>query len=466
MFIIALLLGFVAAAHGADWTDAQWDSLYVQNEGNISPHFETYFGAGDTVYFISALDTNHDEIDDRWLFGQTHLPTGYCREIPLPDAVQQDFQSVMVRSVSHEYPALVTRFSLWTWSGLGWDSLYLLDSLAQPYEILYSCDFDDRGILHYLSGGGSGTHELEYHRIGIEPARDTVFTCHFEDGFAPPWNNRVWSPAADFVVIATGAHEPGGWQLFNSVFYYSNEDEPFAGDSTGVVNGISERVIISPWGAWCYGFISMQLNRREVWIRSGIGNFLGDWSNIGYSQAYRFRFGVISDIESTFELAIIQQTDSSLIHLLRQNFWGGWDEYGQITCPFDVLALGYAIDEAGYGHILAVPADNPWVLLHYGYTEPNAVESPPLLPQNIRLSINPNPFNNQTRISYQLEHNAPVEVTLHNILGERMATLVNSYQTAGRHETVLDGSTIASGTYFVRLSVGKAETTVKVQLLK
>ncbi len=76
-------------------------------------------------------------------------------------------------------------------------------------------------------------------------------------------------------------------------------------------------------------------------------------------------------------------------------------------------------------------------------------------PADFALAQNyPNPFNPSTAISYQLSANSLVTLTVHDILGRHVATLVDSYEQAGAHTVTFNASGLASGVYFYRLYAG------------
>ena len=75
------------------------------------------------------------------------------------------------------------------------------------------------------------------------------------------------------------------------------------------------------------------------------------------------------------------------------------------------------------------------------------------LPDDYGLSQNyPNPFNPSTTIEYALPQDAFVRLEVFNMLGQRVAVLVDSEQQAGYHKVVFDGSQLASGVYLYRLA--------------
>ncbi len=76
------------------------------------------------------------------------------------------------------------------------------------------------------------------------------------------------------------------------------------------------------------------------------------------------------------------------------------------------------------------------------------------LPDEFALGSNyPNPFNPSTTIPYQLPVEGQVTLTLYNLLGQRVETLVQEQQRAGFHQAVWDASRHASGTYIYRIEV-------------
>ena len=78
----------------------------------------------------------------------------------------------------------------------------------------------------------------------------------------------------------------------------------------------------------------------------------------------------------------------------------------------------------------------------------------------------PNPFNPVTTIEYSLKRTARVELAIFNALGERVEILVNGERAAGEHRVRFDGSNLASGVYFYRLSTPFGDAIGKAALVK
>ena len=93
------------------------------------------------------------------------------------------------------------------------------------------------------------------------------------------------------------------------------------------------------------------------------------------------------------------------------------------------------------------------------------------LPTAFALADNfPNPFNPTTTIQYELPQAADVELTVYNVVGQPVRTLVAEHQSAGRYAVEWDatndsGHSLSSGLYFYRLQAGGEFLKVKKMLL-
>jgi hypothetical protein len=94
------------------------------------------------------------------------------------------------------------------------------------------------------------------------------------------------------------------------------------------------------------------------------------------------------------------------------------------------------------------------------------------LPKAYSLSQNyPNPFNPTTTIAYDIPANAYVEIVVFDILGRRVATLVNEQKGAGRYDVSWNGKNgdrlqASTGIYFYRLSANTFVQTRELLFLK
>ncbi|MEQ9279592.1 MAG: T9SS type A sorting domain-containing protein [Balneola sp.] len=99
---------------------------------------------------------------------------------------------------------------------------------------------------------------------------------------------------------------------------------------------------------------------------------------------------------------------------------------------------------------------------------PTSIENPEDLPKEFGLSQNyPNPFNPSTTINYALPEASEVSIDVFNVLGKKVASLVNQRKTAGVHSTQFQAANLSSGVYFYTLRInGKVLKSQKMLLIK
>ncbi|MDZ7262459.1 MAG: T9SS type A sorting domain-containing protein [candidate division KSB1 bacterium] len=83
----------------------------------------------------------------------------------------------------------------------------------------------------------------------------------------------------------------------------------------------------------------------------------------------------------------------------------------------------------------------------------------------------PNPFNPVTHITYDLPKGCQVELTIYNVMGQKVRTLVNHHQVAGSYKATWDGhddsgASVASGIYFYEIKAGDFAKKHKMLFLK
>ncbi|NWF89341.1 MAG: T9SS type A sorting domain-containing protein, partial [Ignavibacteriaceae bacterium] len=89
------------------------------------------------------------------------------------------------------------------------------------------------------------------------------------------------------------------------------------------------------------------------------------------------------------------------------------------------------------------------------------------MPTTFKLNQNyPNPFNPSTKISFTLESAAKTTLTVYNILGQKVATLLSQELLAGYHEINFNASDLASGVYLFRLDSGNFTAVKKMMIMK
>ncbi|NMC43630.1 MAG: T9SS type A sorting domain-containing protein, partial [candidate division Zixibacteria bacterium] len=151
-----------------------------------------------------------------------------------------------------------------------------------------------------------------------------------------------------------------------------------------------------------------------------------------------------------------------------------------VSIPETPVLVG-SCETPGYGKRVAADseyiyvADHRSLIIFQHHLFSNAVsnDEPSTLPGQLRLRQNyPNPFNPTTTIEYDLPRQENVTLTIYDILGRKVKTLLdNRRQHAGRHWVIWDGRddrgrVAASGIYFYRLTAGPFSESRKMMLVK
>jgi len=119
-----------------------------------------------------------------------------------------------------------------------------------------------------------------------------------------------------------------------------------------------------------------------------------------------------------------------------------------------------------YAHAVNYPDDHDVYLEVLAYL--TGIADNPNLAENYDLDLGcyPNPFNAATTISYTLTEESLVSLEVYDILGRKIANLINCNQPAGEQTVVWNATDQPSGMYFARLRVGLHYEHVKMILLK
>ena len=78
----------------------------------------------------------------------------------------------------------------------------------------------------------------------------------------------------------------------------------------------------------------------------------------------------------------------------------------------------------------------------------------------------PNPFNPSTNINFTLPVASDVQLSVFNLLGQKVATLVNERRSAGNHSVRFDARNLSSGVYFYMIKAGDFTLQKRMTLIK
>jgi hypothetical protein len=133
----------------------------------------------------------------------------------------------------------------------------------------------------------------------------------------------------------------------------------------------------------------------------------------------------------------------------------------------NVAVLGFCLFQIDQGNLDTFIANvaEYWV---GNQGEPIGVEpEEELLPVEYALQQNyPNPFNPVTQINFSLPEMTKVEISVYNLMGQEVATLLDRTMSIGHHTVTFDASQMSSGVYFYKMKTTNYEQVMKMILVK
>ncbi len=133
-------------------------------------------------------------------------------------------------------------------------------------------------------------------------------------------------------------------------------------------------------------------------------------------------------------------------------------------------AYAIAIDGSGNVYVTGMSVGSIWssyATIKYQQNPVSVEQDKSNLPSTYKLYQNyPNPFNPSTTIKFALPERAKANLSIYNLLGEKVAELVNGELNAGYHETQWNVNNLSSGLYFYSLETGNFKFVKKMILLR
>jgi photosystem II stability/assembly factor-like uncharacterized protein len=236
----------------------------------------------------------------------------------------------------------------------------------------------------------------------------------------------------------------------DGVGYYSNG---------WVIPGAPVQDLISPF--WNDLWLTPGKGHGDVYYKMDSANkkFIVEWYRAG-------DFNSAADTTSTFEVILNGATNGILFQYLSVG-----------TTNLDSTAIvGIQMDATtGLLYYLGGATQRPPELIVHDSLAisfnprfaVNVANDPVRAPVTYALEQNyPNPFNPKTEIRYQVSGVSLVKITVYDLLGREVTTLVNEPKAPGSYEVSFDGSGLSSGVYIYRMTAGSFVQSRKMLLLK
>ncbi|NQT33638.1 T9SS type A sorting domain-containing protein [bacterium] len=160
------------------------------------------------------------------------------------------------------------------------------------------------------------------------------------------------------------------------------------------------------------------------------------------------------------DLILIEDIDSTNVIANPLIEWEGIIPYISYNSPCrDVGDPEFDLDPDGSRSDIGAIAFDPRFSVHEPFKEVN-------FPESLNVTAFPNPFNSSTTIRFELPHTSQVSITLTDLTGRRIATLLDDRLTAGNHHLTWDAKDYPAGMYLCKMRADGFSRTKKLVLVK
>jgi hypothetical protein len=335
--------------------------------------------------------------------------------------------------------------------GGGWVYVTGMSRNSSGTDDLVTVAYDGNGVQQWVSPYGGASQIQEKHQVVVADRRG-VYVTGVSNG--------------NVVVIKYDPYT--GQQLWDRAAYQG------VGQSLGIFRKSCGTLLGSPCytnDVYAVGYIN---NKYGIIKYDDDGNFQWEreYGTTGQSRSLGF--------DNNENVYVTGNVGSSSIYTATVK----WDKNGnqlwdviQGANPSDGKSI--AVNYNGYAYITGCQSgdnlDYKTILYtappgngHLTVQNPNGTENQiSNIPDSYSLAQNyPNPFNPVTVIKYGIPKAASLSISVYNLLGQKVATLVNETKDAGYYDVRFDGSNLSSGIYIYRIVAGSYTDMKKMVLMK
>jgi Secretion system C-terminal sorting domain len=289
-----------------------------------------------------------------------------------------------------------------------------------------------------------------------DATRQVEFVTHETDPYTGQPNRMVWI----FTDTTGGGGLNGSTQFIVSNNYYTISDsgQAFYNRYYEKPGGLPQEFNLPPEGSP----LSWYINKH---IADSTTAFTKD-DNIKLTDVPRLATNLMDWYRSPTGGNKTKNTPTNLYNIATDNY-----DMKPIQYYADTLNCTYSTSAPAYtGAMNGFPAgDLNWFPNKKSQWMLTGIKDEPVnnIPNHFSLNQNyPNPFNPSTRISFNISRTGFTTLTVYNVLGEKVATLISGNLQAGYHVVNFNASNLSSGIYLYRLESGNSNSVKKMILMK
>ncbi len=339
---------------------------------------------------------------------------------------------------------------------------------AQTYTLVWSDEFDSTAVNtneweYEVNGNGGGNNELQY------------YTANPTNSFLSAGVFKIMALKQAYLgktYTSARLHTKRSWKYGR---FEARMKLPFGKGIWPAFWMLGSNISTVSWPA-CGEIDIMEMIGGTTTANGGDGRVFGTahWSNNGahaqYGLSYALATGKLSDGFHTYAV----NWDATKIVWYIDNI-----QY----CEINTQPAGLSAFRAPFFIILNLAVGGNWPgspdatttfpqLMEVDYVRvyqniPTGVKDGTAAPKGFGLEQNyPNPFNPNTSIRYHLASSSLVTLSVSDVLGRDVATLVSGRKEAGMHEVPFDGTGLTSGVYLYRLTAEGKTIVKQMQMIK
>jgi hypothetical protein len=306
-----------------------------------------------------------------------------------------------------------------------------------------------------------------------------TWTLYQEGTYAPADGLHRWMGS---IAINAAGHMALGYSVSSSTMFPSiRYTGRYTSDPLGqmtlpeetIFAGAGSQTGLERWGD--YTSMNVDPNGVNFWYvnqyqpSTGSFNWRTRIANIDYTIPVELVSFTANSVRDEVELnwRTATETNNQGFHIERMAAGGSFEEvgyaagFGTTTEPKSYSFIDSKLDAGSYTYRLKqIDFDG-------SFEYSNEINVEVELPLEYALEQNyPNPFNPSTKISYSIPEDGFVKLAVYNLLGEEVATIVNTFQKADRYEVNFNASNLSSGVYVYKIEAANYTSSKKLLLMK
>jgi hypothetical protein len=353
----------------------------------------------------------------------------------------------------------------------------------------YIAKFDQNGVHQWSQRFGS-TVQDEGYEVAVDASGNVMITGYFYGTANFGGGNLVSVGINDIFVAKYNANGLHQWSKRFGDTSFDN-GEAVASDASGnvLVTGHFGNTVNFGGGNL------VSAGSRDIFVAKYDANGVHQWSQRFGSTSGDFGYSAVTDASGNVFVSgcfagtvsfgggnlVSAGSDDIFVAKYSANGVHQWSQrFGDIEsdCGYavgvdalgGVTVTGYfagTVDFGG-GNLVSAGSDDIFLVK---YSE-STVAAETMAPMSVALSQNiPNPFHPQTTLSFTLPRHSHVRLSIYNVAGRLVRTLVDDERAAGRYAVVWEGlddrgRSVASGSYLYRMEAGEFVETRRMVLLK